>query len=796
MKRFSTLFALSLIISSLTAQVPQGINYQAVARDLQGNAIQDQDLTVKVTIYSDDEVEWSENHNVSTNAQGLFSLVIGDPEVAGSGSAASFDLIDWGSGMKELGIEVDDGSGFVDLGRSQFQSVPFALHAVNSSSGGEGSWSSSSDTISSFNFVGIGTSNTDGTSLAVQGLNNEPETPLFEVRREDGVPVFAVFNDGVMVYVDEEAQHKGIKGGFAVGGYKKTNKGVTQEYLRVTPDSVRIWVPEDEQDKGIKGGFAVGGYKKTSKGISQDLMFITPDSIRLYVPNKENDAGVSGLQGGFAVETFDPAASEDGPREYIMGMNRGITRFNTADNRSGFAIGSQGEGWSSTYMKVTPVNTFVGFESGAATRNDPTAWNASQGAMNVFLGYKSGQRNLYGHHNVFMGYRAGWDIQGDSLDDLSGSYNVFLGANAAENLAAGNSNIFLGNAAGQNTDASFENIFIGEFAGQNSSESDGNIAIGNRAGQITASSANIYIGTNSGMNNLSGESNVMIGNNSGANAFGSGNVFLGNEAGKGYEGDNALYIENSDSSLPLVWGDFAEDKLRLNAEVGINAHPVGNRLKIIEDRVDHWGAAIHAENNRSEDVGVGIEAYGGSTGIRTYAYNYEGGTSSGQHTGLHAYASGGSANYGVSAYAYGTTRYALYADANIAYYGALYSLSDKKFKKNIESLKPVMGDLMKLQARHYEVTTPSDKKAGNPSYESQYGFVAQELEEVFPDLVQEITPPSHSKPGADNPELHDPESIKAVKYMEMIPLLLKGLQEQQTEIEALKAEIAALKAQQ
>ena len=57
---------------------------------------------------------------------------------------------------------------------------------------------------------------------------------------------------------EEQGGGKGTKGGFAVGGFSP-GKGVTNEYLRITPDSFRIYI-DTTTVKGPKGGFAVGGF--------------------------------------------------------------------------------------------------------------------------------------------------------------------------------------------------------------------------------------------------------------------------------------------------------------------------------------------------------------------------------------------------------------------------------------------------------------------------------------------------------------------------------------------------------
>lgn len=801
----------------LVGQVPQEFKYQAIARSEDGNVLKNQQMMVRITINHNGSEVWMEEHQVTTNALGQFDLMIGDPSASGSGSAGSFDAISWSSGEITMGVAVDIGEGVLDMGTVPLYAVPYALYAAESGgaepqslsltgnelsiSGGNSvdlstiisngqPWERSGDTLFTSSSVGIGTSSPNTSLLAIQSPDAQTDQPLFEVRNELGNPVFAVYNDGVMVFVDEDK--KGVKGGFAVGGYKKTAKGVVQEYMRVTPDSVRIYVPDHDQRKGVKGGFAVGGYKKQAKGPSQDLLYITPDSIRMYVPDKENDPGYVGLQGGFAVETFNPDAVEPLPREYIMGVNRGITRFNTANNAEGFAIGSQGEGWGSTYLQVTPVNTFVGFESGVNTRYDPKAWDANQGSRNVFLGYQAGQGNRYGHHNVFMGYQAGQNIVGDSLDDFSNSFNVLIGPGTGRNLEYSYSNLFVGNGAGQQMISGEGNIMLGEAAGAQVSEAYSNILIGNYSGYAVGGSNNVMLGNSAGSGNNNGSSNVFLGASAGYGNNGSGNVFLGSSAGYSEEGSNKLVIENTSSNTPLIWGDFSNDQLRINAEVGINASPgAGSMFYVNESRENYINAAISGNNFSTPSYGTGVEGRGGYIGV--VGYSYEAG--SGTRIGVYGYAGSGSDNYGVYGYAYGGSSYAVYASGNMAYAGSLIAASDAKFKEDIEPLQSVMADLMKVTPRRYRLADNELAKSSGITTGSQIGLVAQEVEQVFPELVVEVVQPGQpvvNGPNTGAPPGEEPNTYKGVKYVELIPILIKGMQEQQAEIEALKRRIAEL----
>lgn len=130
----SILFCLMLGLINLSySQAPQGIPYQAVARDAQGNPMANQVLTVQFSLHEasvDGSVVFQETQSTTTNGQGLFSLTFG----AGVPSVGTFTNINWGSGYKFLQVQADFGNGYVDLGTQQLMSVPYALYAGSSNS--------------------------------------------------------------------------------------------------------------------------------------------------------------------------------------------------------------------------------------------------------------------------------------------------------------------------------------------------------------------------------------------------------------------------------------------------------------------------------------------------------------------------------------------------------------------------------------------------------------------------------------------------------------------------------------
>ncbi len=110
---------------------PNGMSYQAVARDEKGFELKSKELSVRITIIDPTGVsEYSEFHNPVTDKFGLFTFIIGEGSYL-SGSAGEFSEINWGSGVHSLKVEVDFGSGFKSMGTTQFLSVPYALYAGN-----------------------------------------------------------------------------------------------------------------------------------------------------------------------------------------------------------------------------------------------------------------------------------------------------------------------------------------------------------------------------------------------------------------------------------------------------------------------------------------------------------------------------------------------------------------------------------------------------------------------------------------------------------------------------------------
>ncbi|MBN2730066.1 MAG: tail fiber domain-containing protein [Bacteroidales bacterium] len=151
MKKVLVLFILAICTLGAFAQVPQAFKYQAVIRDASDNVIANTSVDVRITIANSVPTDvYSETHTVTTSMFGLVNLNVGE----GTPVTGTFNTIDWSADTYTIGVEVDAGSGYEDLGSSDLLSVPYALHAMSV----EGGWTVSGNDIYNSNsgFVGIG----------------------------------------------------------------------------------------------------------------------------------------------------------------------------------------------------------------------------------------------------------------------------------------------------------------------------------------------------------------------------------------------------------------------------------------------------------------------------------------------------------------------------------------------------------------------------------------------------------------------------------------------------------------
>ncbi len=129
-----TVLCLLLLAATYAQNVPQGMKYQAVARNLSGSIIANQGISLRISLLTNDKsatVYYSEIHTVSTNQFGLFTLVIGEGKI----EKGTFASIPWSTDDIWMQVSIKDkgSSSFTTISNSKLLAVPYAFHAGTAS---------------------------------------------------------------------------------------------------------------------------------------------------------------------------------------------------------------------------------------------------------------------------------------------------------------------------------------------------------------------------------------------------------------------------------------------------------------------------------------------------------------------------------------------------------------------------------------------------------------------------------------------------------------------------------------
>ncbi|MBR5168695.1 MAG: hypothetical protein IKW86_11605 [Salinivirgaceae bacterium] len=233
----------AMAIISASAMAQNSFSYQAVIRN-NGEVVSNQDVSLLISILNGSDVCYQETQKVKTNAYGNISVSVGE----GEPKTGSFAAIPWETMQVMMQVEVStDGSeNYVNMGQMQIQPVPYAIYAAR-------------------------------TATVIQPAVAS-EDPIFEVRDNNGELMFAVYETGVKVYVDQDGS-KAAKAKFAVAG-RSTSKG-EENLLTINNEGTTVYVDESQSSKAAKSKFAVAG--RSAGKTDTDLLTIDGSGSTIYV---------------------------------------------------------------------------------------------------------------------------------------------------------------------------------------------------------------------------------------------------------------------------------------------------------------------------------------------------------------------------------------------------------------------------------------------------------------------------------------------------------------------------------
>lgn len=271
----------------------------------------------------------------------------------------------------------------------------------------------------------------------------------------------------------------------------------------------------------------------------------TTDNIPLNFRVNNNPAGRISAAGAaaFGYEAATVNTSWDITAIGINALSSNThAQFNTA-------IGAYALAFSVTSSK----NTALGF---SALGN----FSAAGEGNNMAAGYSAMAFTTTGINNTAVGSNA-------MIYHTTGNNNTALGFSAMQNSKSGNSNVGIGNNAlygGTGGVTGSLNAALGVSCMAGLTSGWNNSAFGTLTlNKTTTGDENSAFGNYALFSNLIGINNSAFGFEAGYNSLGSSNVFIGYQAGYNETGSNKLYISNSNTTTPLIYGDFTKGEVTI-----------------------------------------------------------------------------------------------------------------------------------------------------------------------------------------------------------------------------------------
>jgi hypothetical protein len=216
-----------------------------------------------------------------------------------------------------------------------------------------------------------------------------------------------------------------------------------------------------------------------------------------------------------------------------LGTN--ILRFN---NGQVISSGATGQGFDSYNAYKLSGSTFLS----VPRRNFACG--------NMAIGYQALSANTTGLNNIGIGYKA-------LVSNLCGCANIAIGSSALQSNTCGTNNFAAGHVALYSNLCGSNNIAIGCQALQLNINGDRNIAMGFQSLMSACSYDNIALGQAALICDTTGCNNIAIGYKTlYLNSTGNYNIAIGSCAGYNEITSNKLYIANSSTNRPLIYGDF------------------------------------------------------------------------------------------------------------------------------------------------------------------------------------------------------------------------------------------------
>ena len=329
----------------------------------------------------------------------------------------------------------------------------------------------------------------------------------------------------------------------------------------------------------------------------------------------------------------------------------------------------------------------------------------------------------------------------------TGGDSVAVGYQALAAMTSGSSNVGIGSVALTANDTGANNVGVGVSSLRANTSGGSNTALGVQSLRFnTTASNNTAVGYQAGYSATTSGYNTFIGQTAGYSTTGAGNTFVGcTNASVG-----AGYFVTTGTKNTIIGGYHGN-------QGGLDIRTSSNYIVLSDGD----------GNPRASCTTAGAWYFYNTGGSGSDVVNAYSGAAAG--TGRSLYTGW----YGATSPNAGTLSFNVTTNGNVTNTNNSYgAISDIKLKENIVDATPKLEKLCQVRVVNYNFKEGQTHK--------QLGVIAQELEQVFPSMVEETL-----DTDIDGNDLGT--TTKSVKYSVFVPMLIKAIQELKAEFDAYKA---------
>jgi hypothetical protein len=422
------------------------------------------------------------------------------------------------------------------------------------------------------------------------------------------------------------------------------------------------------------------------------------------------------------------------------------------------------------------------------------------GNSNVATVENTGVTVTGGFEAAQPGSGAGAFAAGPGAGINQGAYGVAVGVNSGRNTQ-GTSSVAIGAAAAETTQGTYC-VAVGSSAGK-TSQGQAAIAVGNSAGFLSQGTNSIAIGV-SAAQNTQGVSGVAIGYTAGFESQGDYSIALGRDSGKTDQGESAIAIGYEAGKTTQALRTVAIGRAAGSTTQASGGTAVGYVAAQFRQGTEAvaLGYAAGYEDQGAHSIAIGKGAGQTDQGANGIIINSSGVSENSTEAGhivLRSSQGFLSLNPAADTWTFDGGKVAINRSVAGVYFEAAYSavttvtqgfsgasgqwyvtngsggvtldvagttwgsVSDETLKENISDVGPVLDTIKDFRCVNYSLKATESEAA------DKVGFIAQDWEHTFPNVVSETD-----------------EGTLSMKYTETIPVLLKAIQELTAKVEALE----------